>query len=130
MKFSTTSATTSRSSMVGHALACQPAAGRPTLRRSFSPLSRNYSRRGLGIGGWNDGESQKGGLFVEQGYLLLAVLLFVVLLAAVDVFLSIAQHAVEQHCQFVRHGGDRLRCPQSGPEAAVLRAQVALAVFQ
>jgi hypothetical protein len=58
------------------------------IKSAFAPLSRNYSCGDLGIGGWNNRESQLSGLFVEQGYLLLAVLLFVELLAPVDVFLS------------------------------------------
>ena len=79
------------------------------------------------IGGRNNREAQVGGFSVEQGYLLLAVLLFVELLAPVDVFLSEAQHSIEQHREFVGHGRDRFWRPQFAVEAAILRTQIAAA---
>src|ERR1019366_10666985 len=90
-------------------------------------LSRNYSRCRRMIDGRNDGKAQLGGFFVEHRYLLLAVLVFVELLTPVDVFLSEAQHAVEQDCQFVGHGRDRFGRPQFAAEAAILRSPVAVA---
>src|ERR1019366_5772270 len=75
----------------------------------------------------NKKAAQLGGFFVEHRYLLLAVLVFVELLTPVDVFLSEAQHAVEQDCQFVGHGRDRFGRPQFAAEAAILRSQVAVA---
>ncbi len=62
-------------------------------------LSRNYSCCDLGVGGRNNREAQLDGFFVQHGNLLLAVFLFVELLTAVNVFLSKAQHAVEQALQ-------------------------------
>jgi len=58
---------------------------------------------------------------------LLAVLLFVKVLAPVEVFLSEAQHTVEQHSQLVGHGRGRHGCSQFAAESAGLRAQVAVA---
>jgi hypothetical protein len=64
----------------------------------------------------------------DQGTdLLLAISCFVVRSALIDVLLAVFDQAVEQACQFARHGGDGLRCAQPCAQATVLRSQIALA---
>ena len=61
---------------------------------------------------------------------MLAVPVFVVLQAFVDVFLAPAEHAIDQDGQFVGHRGNRFRCAELAPEATVLSAEVTLAAEQ
>jgi hypothetical protein len=64
--------------------------------------------------------------FFEQLHLLFAVALLVILQALVDVLVSPLEHAIHQTGELVRHRGDRLWRTESGAEATVLCAEVAL----
>src|SRR5262249_25327128 len=99
-----------------------------SLGRSSGPLlSRNHFERARSSRiGFNDLEPELGRSFLEQLDLLFTVAILVVLQTLVDVLVSPLEHAIHQTGKLVRHGGDRLRCAESGAETTILAAQIAL----
>ena len=61
---------------------------------------------------------------------MLAVSVFIVLSAFVDVLLTVLQHSIDQSGEPVCHGGDGFRGTELAAQASVLRAEVSLASQQ
>ena len=68
--------------------------------------------------------------FGQRSDLLLAIPRFVVFVSFIDVLLTVFDEPVEQTSKLAGHGRDRFGSAQTGAQAAVLRAQVALAADQ
>ena len=77
--------------------------------------------------GKRDVETECRGFFSKKLDLLLAVSLFVVLSAFIDVLLTVLQHSIDQSGEPVSHGRDGFRGTELGAQASVLRAEVSLA---
>ena len=96
----------------------------PALRSLQKP------HEGLTDVGCDELEPQLCGPELQEVHLLLAVSLFVVLLALVDVRVSPGEQSIHQPGEFVSHGGDRFGGAEFATEATILGAEVTLAPQQ
>src|SRR5262245_45684611 len=106
----------------------RPAHGRKgRLTCLFPPLSTNGFEQARSSRIWfDDLQPELGCSFLEQLDLLFAVAILVVLQTLVDVLVSPLEHAIHQTGELVCHRGDRFRRTESGAEATILAAQIAL----